>query len=99
MSAVEEIDLVVSEIPACRNCQHCRLIPGLFHVCEKHCVEELDYINGKVYALDLICTEVRKDSRLCGRGGKDFVAREKPVDEDKPGSTWWHFKQMLKELF
>ena len=86
-------------IPACQNCKHCRLIPGLFHVCQKHYVEELDYIKGIVYAVDMICIEVRKDESLCGRNGKDFEQREDPIEDDKPKSTWWHFKQMIKEFF
>ncbi len=86
-------------IHACKDCKHCRLIPGLLHVCEKHYVEELDYINGKVYAVDMICTEVRKDKSLCGKHGKDFVQREQPLEEGKSKSTWWCIKQMIKQLF
>lgn len=92
-------EIASSAIPACRECQHCRLIPDLFYVCEKHHVENLDYIKGVVYALDTICIDTRKDEALCGRDGKDFVPRTEPLEEDEPKSTWWHFKQMLKELF
>jgi|688.fasta_scaffold94620_4 hypothetical protein len=90
---------LLEPIPACRDCKHCRLIPGLFHVCQKHYVEELDYIKGIVYAVDMVCIEVRKDKSLCGRNGKDFEQRENPLEEDKPKSTWWHLKQMIKEFF
>lgn len=90
-----------SSVPACIKCKHYDPTHDFFHLCKLHYVEKVDYINGTVEKLSMICYDVRSDESLCGREGKDFQLNDEYVEQEETLSfgLWSEFKKVMKELF
>lgn len=89
----------MTQIPACKECQHLAE-DDFFYFCKFHYVEKPDYMNGQINKLALFCSDARKDENLCGQEGRNFVKNENYKEDDEVTfGLWYHFKQMIKELF